>query len=750
MLIAGTVTLGSALAASGNLPGGTSIEVTIDDPVTSTTFYTQPGETTVDVGVSGEASVGEGVVIKDTTVVYVMDVSGSMTDGAGVNCDGIPGNDSRLVCEKEAVESANTAAADPQSSVDETGLASFASGSTAHDVDLGTSGPQLIVAPGYDGNGNSNPDLEDVAFGLSAGGATCYSCGLNAARTILGSSTNPTSIVIFMSDGGNNTGPHVNTVVPWPLGTTIHSFAIGSGVTCTSDPYWRGSLNHVAALTPGGTCTQVTDMSKLADVITQAIGSTLDSLEIEVDGGGKNTIDNADINPDLPQDGPATVGYSTMVSDLGLGDHEICVTANGTDAGGSGAVTECVTIHVYGEADGAVLDMYVVDPPPSIDVSDKVPVTVREEVHNYGPFGPAEFTVTFTATAPDGCNIVGPASIIVPVSLPVSENTLVEAIFTIHCEEPSEHTFRFDNEIAVAEPYVIDPSRGNNFGITNLTVASIAYADVEISDWAVPLPYGYLNGLIDFGAGDLLISETVSISTTKTLHNIGPWGPVYLAGEITLDAPGIDVTGPDDFSVGVLRVSVPVDVYEDFEIHCYEPSQHTITLINEITDVDPDEIHIVDPNPDNDRVERTVDVECVIPVPVDIKPTSCRNPFNVGQKGVTPVAILGTAGFDVTEIDPASVSMQGVSPLRWSLEDVATPYEPYIGKQDAFDCTEEGPDGYMDLTLHFDTQELAIALDDVSDGDVLVLHLRGFLKVEFGSHLFYGEDVIVIIKKGKN
>jgi hypothetical protein len=132
--------------------------------------------------------------------------------------------------------------------------------------------------------------------------------------------------------------------------------------------------------------------------------------------------------------------------------------------------------------------------------------------------------------------------------------------------------------------------------------------------------------------------------------------------------------------------------------------------------------------------------------PVDIKPTSCPNPLNVKSKGVLPIAILGTDTFDATQVDPASVRLEGVAPLRWDLEDVATPFEPFVGKEDAYDCTEEGPDGYMDLTLKFDEQEVVAALGDVSDGDVLVLQLTGDL-VEGGS--FVGEDVVVILKKGK-
>lgn len=136
-----------------------------------------------------------------------------------------------------------------------------------------------------------------------------------------------------------------------------------------------------------------------------------------------------------------------------------------------------------------------------------------------------------------------------------------------------------------------------------------------------------------------------------------------------------------------------------------------------------------------------------IAVPVDVKPTSCRNPFNIGQKGVMPVAILGTADFDVTQVDPASVVLEGVAPLRWAYDDVATPFEPFIGKVDPFDCTTDGSDGFLDLTLKFKSQDLAAAIGEVADGDVLVLQLTGNLMEEFGGTPIFGEDVIVILKK---
>jgi hypothetical protein len=136
---------------------------------------------------------------------------------------------------------------------------------------------------------------------------------------------------------------------------------------------------------------------------------------------------------------------------------------------------------------------------------------------------------------------------------------------------------------------------------------------------------------------------------------------------------------------------------------------------------------------------------CMIEVAVDIKPTSCPNPLNTGQRGVVPVAILGAANFDVSRVDPASVRIAGVAPLRWSMEDVATPYTPYTGKQSCMDCTTSGPDGFMDLDLKFDAQQLAAALGQVSDRQCLAVTLTGNLKAEFGGTPIKGEDVLRIL-----
>jgi len=127
----------------------------------------------------------------------------------------------------------------------------------------------------------------------------------------------------------------------------------------------------------------------------------------------------------------------------------------------------------------------------------------------------------------------------------------------------------------------------------------------------------------------------------------------------------------------------------------------------------------------------------VIRVSVDIKPMSSPNPLNVNSKGVLPVAILGTEDFDVTQIDPATILLEGIAPLRWALEDVGSPDDDPL----------DGPDELTDLTLKFGTQAIVAALGAVNDGDYVVLNLTGNLKGEFGGTPIEGEDVVLIIKK---
>jgi hypothetical protein len=127
---------------------------------------------------------------------------------------------------------------------------------------------------------------------------------------------------------------------------------------------------------------------------------------------------------------------------------------------------------------------------------------------------------------------------------------------------------------------------------------------------------------------------------------------------------------------------------------------------------------------------------------IDIKPRSCPNPLNVKSNGLLPMAILGSQDFDVYSIDVASIRLAGVAPIRSSFEDVGTP----LVDANECECSTEGPDGFPDLTLKFETQSIVEAIGEVDHGDELVLELIGVLSDETPIE---GSDCVIIRGKHK-
>jgi len=91
------------------------------------------------------------------------------------------------------------------------------------------------------------------------------------------------------------------------------------------------------------------------------------------------------------------------------------------------------------------------------------------------------------------------------------------------------------------------------------------------------------------------------------------------------------------------------------------------------------------------------DIEFTGELNIDIKPGSYPNCFNSNGNGVIPVAILGSEDFDVSTVDPASITFgptgAEAAPLRWAFEDVDS-------------------DGYVDMILHFKTQDCGFSAGD--------------------------------------
>jgi hypothetical protein len=125
-------------------------------------------------------------------------------------------------------------------------------------------------------------------------------------------------------------------------------------------------------------------------------------------------------------------------------------------------------------------------------------------------------------------------------------------------------------------------------------------------------------------------------------------------------------------------------------------------------------------------------------VNLDIKPGSCPNPFNgklwewadqgKPQKGgVIPVALVGSATFDVHDVDLSSLRLEGVAPLSDGggpkLNDVTAP----IGDVEGCECAQYGPDGKKDISMKFNALELAAMIPEGTHGDQRTLTMTGTL-----------------------
>lgn len=394
-----TTVLTPALAGQNQttLPNGAALSVSIDDPVTSTEFLVPPGQATIDVEVTGTASVGLGE--PDATFVYVIDGSGSTGGGSGTGCSPVLG------CEKEFINLLNAAVV-ADGSADKVGVVVFGAGAVTADMEP-AGGDQILTAPDADSyvstvvnSATTNGGVGQYTAKSSGGGSTNFTAGLTAATTVVNAPTNEngTNIVVFLSDGGSNTGGGgFNAALTALAGTgaRVFAYAIGTGNSCTTGS--DGTLQQIADAT-GGDCEPIPDPGNLPDIIPDLIGSSLESLEISVDGGVASPIPNSDIVPDLPQPGAIGVDYSTTVTGLGPGDHEICVTANGSDASDSTAsVTQCETIHLL----TLTLEPLVVENELGMDQEHTVTATVVGDA-GYVAANPRSVTFEVTGTNPAG------------------------------------------------------------------------------------------------------------------------------------------------------------------------------------------------------------------------------------------------------------------------------------------------------------------------------------------------------------
>jgi hypothetical protein len=126
---------------------------------------------------------------------------------------------------------------------------------------------------------------------------------------------------------------------------------------------------------------------------------------------------------------------------------------------------------------------------------------------------------------------------------------------------------------------------------------------------------------------------------------------------------------------------------------------------------------------------------CEIEVSIDIKPGSFPNAFNINGHGVIPVAILGSADFDVTQINNSTLVFGGLSVRTKGNGDAQCSIKDVSGD---FTYPEGAPDGYADLVCQFVDADGVVF---VGNGTASV---DGFL---YDGTPFHGEDTIKLVNE---
>ncbi len=363
---------GSRNAICGILAVGMALPTSLVVELATAPMAAQAADPQIDVSVAITApgdgdSVDDGVVIDATAsagatadgaraVIVVLDLSGSVNNSAGGDCNGNGTNDSILTCEIEAaIEVFDRAAA--VGNVTEVGVAVFAGSGTAADVSP-AAGFQYLTEPDADLDGDGVRDLDEVVRSVfvnggvrlftsrGAGAGTNYAAGIQAACTVANQATTEDPLVVFLSDGDNLLGSDITTQLPCTNAAEFQTFAVGAGATCAGDPTGRGSLAELASLT-GGACTNVLSPADLPRILSETLTPDITSVTASINGSSPIDL-SMFVSPVLPA---PTITISWPALGLLPGLNQICITASVATALAPISSSDCIEVFVRGGID---------------------------------------------------------------------------------------------------------------------------------------------------------------------------------------------------------------------------------------------------------------------------------------------------------------------------------------------------------------------------------------------------------------
>jgi len=381
------------LLAESTVPlgGGSEIGHTMTQPDDCSVLVADARGEGALVTFGGTTVARESVATKDTSIVFVIDRSGSTCDISNLGCSSDENYDLQyddvLDCEIAAILDL-VAKVRSEGTVKDIGLVSF-----SHNLGSGivSSTLELPLTDIEVPDGDTFHAIEDSIRQINCGGATNYAAAVEKACEAIDESTTPNNVVVFVSDGlptrggvpGGYCSKHAifHTVALGPksacdsdYGTSLQSIATDTGGTCQEVPVIRdirvalpkisdakvdiirGSVLPSSVKVDFG-CTDVPDWRNLWSMgcdfyavpgYCQQFGNDFPNMGHTgntaccVCGGGES-LNVADL--DATEVSPGTYDYLDTAR-LPIGQHEVCTTVTGSSAGIPGVTQQCKKVYI--------------------------------------------------------------------------------------------------------------------------------------------------------------------------------------------------------------------------------------------------------------------------------------------------------------------------------------------------------------------------------------------------------------------
>ncbi|MGH3528220.1 MAG: hypothetical protein ACRDS0_14960 [Pseudonocardiaceae bacterium] len=210
-----------------------------------------------------------------------------------------------------------------------------------------------------------------------------------------------------------------------------------------------------------------------------------------------------------------------------------------------------------------------------------------------------------------------------------------------------------------------------------------------------------------------VVGQPVALQVKAVAENLGPDGPVdAIVTQTASSTAGVTlVPSSRTFDTHGLAVGSPATILGDYDVTCTAPGMQSVTVTTSIVPV---KAKVADLDATNNTKTVTFNVDCAVPVTLNVMPGSVKNPVNVNP-GVLPMAVLTTAAgqygnpfaFDAATIQAATVRVGVRGPLVAT--GIGAPEaHGAVHLEDSFELDERTKDGDLDAVLHARQNQLGI------------------------------------------